>query len=164
MHPLPNPLDGEAPSLTGEVRVNARDFSVCIRKKFLALYIYRPLNSMCRLSFPYIMGVRYMYNVGLLVKRPICTLAHCCTIFLSHLGIEIQHRVVTLYTLGQIRNGAAEAKLYQVGPVFFCKKGGVYIFQSKAFFWGHVGHFFGPWDRFSKNEGGFPKRRGDFML
>ena len=53
MHPSPNLLDGEAPSLSGEVRVNARDFSVCVRKQILALYIYRPLNSMSRSSFPY---------------------------------------------------------------------------------------------------------------
>ena len=31
---------------------------------------------------------------------------------------------MTPYTLGQIRNGAAQAKLYQIGPVFFAKKGG----------------------------------------
>ena len=51
---------------------------------------------------------------------------------------------------------------------FFCKKGGVYIFQSKAFFLGHVGHFFGPWEGLfvtpgpvSNFEGGFPRMRGD---
>ena len=47
---------------------------------------------------------------------------------------------------------------------FFAK----YVFngydEGRLFFWGHVGHFFGPWERFVKNEGGFPKRRGDFML
>ena len=50
MHPSPNPLDGEAPSLTGKVRVNARDFfrvykenKLCMyTEKILALYIYRP--------------------------------------------------------------------------------------------------------------------------
>ena len=51
---------------------------------------------------------------------------------------------------------------------FSGKKGWVYIFQSKAFFGGHVGHFFGPWEglfwdlgRFSKIGGGFPRMGGD---
>ena len=35
---------------------------------------------------------------------------------------------------------------------------------KEGFFWGSCRSFFGPWERFSKNEGGFPKRRGDFML
>ena len=47
---------------------------------------------------------------------------------------------------------------------FFCKKGGVYIFQSKAFFWGSClslfwalgGHFLGPLDGF-QNMGGVSK-------
>ena len=47
---------------------------------------------------------------------------------------------------------------------FFAK----YVFngydEGRLFSLGHVGHFFGPWERFVKNEGGFPKRRGDFML
>ena len=47
---------------------------------------------------------------------------------------------------------------------FFCKIYFLWVWRRKAFFWGHVGHFFGPWERFVKNEGGFPKRRGDFML
>ena len=55
---------------------------------------------------------------------------------------------------------------------FFCKKGGVYIFQSKAFFlgscrslfWALGGYFCDPWTRYqfwggiSKNEGGFKER------
>ena len=47
---------------------------------------------------------------------------------------------------------------------FFCKICFWWVWRRKAFFWGHVGYFFGPWERFVKNEGGFPKRRGDFML
>ena len=47
---------------------------------------------------------------------------------------------------------------------FFAK----YVFngydEGRLFLGGHVGHSFGPWERFPKNEGGFPKMRGDFML
>ena len=52
---------------------------------------------------------------------------------------------------------------------FFCKKGGFYIFQSKAFFlgscrslfWALGGSFLGPWAVCQKGGGGLPKRRGD---
>ena len=48
--------------------------------------------------------------------------------------------------------------------LFFAKKGGSIYYRARLFFWVYVGHFFGPWERFVKNEGGFPKRRADFML
>ena len=56
----------------------------------------------------------------------------------------------------------------QLDP-FFGKKGGVYIFQSKAFFWGSCrslfwalgGSFLGPWAVCQKGGGGLSKRRGD---
>ena len=52
---------------------------------------------------------------------------------------------------------------------FFCKKGGFYIFQSKAFFlgscrslfWALGGSFLGPWAVCQKGGGGLSKRRGD---
>ena len=47
---------------------------------------------------------------------------------------------------------------------FFCKICFLWVWRRKAFFWRSCRSFFGPWERFSKNEGGFPKRRGDFML
>ena len=47
---------------------------------------------------------------------------------------------------------------------FLCKICFLWVWRRKAFFGGHVGHFFGPWERFAKKEGGFPKRRGDFMI
>ena len=45
---------------------------------------------------------------------------------------------------------------------FFCK---IYFFvgmTEDGFFLGHVGHFFGPWDRFSKN-GGISQKGGGIL-
>ena len=72
-----------------------------------------------------------------------------------------------------IRWGRLEMKLprpnYTKLDPFFCKKGGFYIFQSKAFFlgscrslfWALGGSFLGPWAVCQKGGGGLPKRRGD---
>ena len=86
---------------------------------------------------------------------------------------------VSKYSTGwwpHIRWGRLEMKLprpnYTKLDPFFCKKGGFYIFQSKAFFlgscrslfWALGGSFCDPWTRFqfwggiSKNEGGFKER------
>ena len=46
-------------------------------------------------------------------------------------------------TWGRLEMKLPRPNYTQLDP-FFGKKGGVYIFQSKAFFWGHVGYFFGP--------------------
>ena len=54
-------------------------------------------------------------------------IVHCCAIFLGHLGIEIQHRVVTPYMRMQIRDGPAEAKIYQTGSSFLQKRGCLYV-------------------------------------
>ena len=72
--------------------------------------------------------------------------------------------MVTPYTLGYIRNEAAEAKLYQIGPVFLQKREGLYI-SEKGFFLGVMSvTFLGPGNGFPKRRVFFPKRRGDFML
>ena len=62
--------------------------------------------------------------------------------------------------LGQIRNGAAEAKLYQVGPVFLQKRGGLYI-SEQGFFLGVTSvTFLGPGNGLSKMRGVFQKGGG----
>ena len=84
---------------------------------------------------------------------------------------------VSKYSTGwwpHIRWGRLEMKLprpnyTKLDPVF-CKKGGFYIFQSKAFFlgscrslfWALGGSFLGPWAVCQKGGGGLPKRRGGF--
>ena len=83
---------------------------------------------------------------------------------------------VSKYSTGwwpHIRWGRLEMKLsrpnYTKLDPFFCKKGGFYIFQSKAFFlgscrslfWALGGSFLGPWAVCQKGGGGLPKRRGD---
>ena len=52
---------------------------------------------------------------------------------------------------------------------FFCKIYFLWVWRRKAFFWGHVGHFFGPWGGIfwdpwtvSRIWGGFPKKEGGF--
>ena len=49
----------------------------------------------------------------------------------------------------------------KLDPFFWQKRGGLYI-SEQGFFLGNVVHFLGPWDRFSKNGGGFPKKEGGF--
>ena len=61
-------------------------------------------------------------------------LAHRCTIFLCHLDLEIQHRVVTPYRRLQIRNSTAKAKISQSGS-FFWKIRIVHMFQPTQKFW-----------------------------
>ena len=68
--------------------------------------------------------------------------------------------MVTPYTLGYIRNEAAEAKLYQIGPIFLQKRGGLYI-SEQAFFWGVTSvTFLGPGNGLSKMRGVFQKGGG----
>ena len=74
-------------------------------------------------------------------------------IFLSFGYRNIAQGGDPLYMLGQIRNGAAEAKLYQVGPVFLQKKGGSIYFRARLFFGVMSVTLLGPGN-------GFPKMRG----
>ena len=102
----------------------------------------------------------WVSGVGL--SGPLCPkLAHCCTKFLKSSGYR------NIAQGGDpIRWGRLEMKLprpnYTKLDPFFCKKGGFYIFQSKAFFLGSCRSLFWALGTVSQKWGGFPKNEGGF--
>ena len=93
-----------------------------------------------------------------------------CTVCVSTLLYYISQVIwVSKYSTGwwpHIRWGRLEMKLprpnYTKLDPFFCKKGGVYIFQSKAFFLGSRRSLFSALGTVCQKWGGFSKKEGVF--